>query len=237
MITYYDLIGPFVRDHHATARKFVILPSTINGNTELLEELGANVDVICREEESFRHVRRHARRANVMLMDDMAFSLDVRRTLARKPPGVVRRLAGMTVDRLLGREPAPRLSPLLSLRTRRFLLRHAARTIGSAEWRGVLNCFRTDAERTDAPIPRHNVDASRVFAWGVGPEEIAHAASHGLLRFVDRYNCIRTNRLHVAIAGALLGKRVHFYPNSYYKCREVYQFSMKGRFPNVTWLG
>ena len=42
--------------------------------------------------------------------------------------------------------------------------------------------------------------------------------------------------LHLAIAGALLGKPVECYPNSYFKNEAVYHFSMKDRFPNVQWM-
>ena len=41
----------------------------------------------------------------------------------------------------------------------------------------------------------------------------------------------------MAIAGALTGRTVKFYPNNYYKCEAVYRSSMQERFPNVHWMG
>lgn len=47
---------------------------------------------------------------------------------------------------------------------------------------------------------------------------------------------MRTDRLHVAIAGALLGKSVELHANSYFKNRAVYQFSLRS-FPSVRFVG
>ena len=101
----------------------------------------------------------------------------------------------------------------------------------------VLNCFRTDQEKSDIDIPSDNVDLSSIFSYGVDSKEKAFYVCYRLLNFINSYEEIRTNRLHVAIAGALLGKEVKLYSNSYYKCEAVYEFSIKGRFPNVTWMG
>lgn len=53
----------------------------------------------------------------------------------------------------------------------------------------------------------------------------------------DCYGEIRTNRLHVGIVGALLGKRVVLHDNSYGKNRAVWEHSLAGRFPDVEWRG
>ena len=48
-----------------------------------------------------------------------------------------------------------------------------------------------------------------------------------LLDVIGQAEVIFTNRLHVGIAGALLGKRVRLYDNSYGKIRDVYHSSLK----------
>ena len=80
-VPYYRPCSDFVRAHHRDAKKLVLFPHTIDDHEGLLRELGANVDIICRERTSFNHVIRHAGKANVYLMDDLAFNLDVGRTL------------------------------------------------------------------------------------------------------------------------------------------------------------
>jgi len=54
--------------------------------------------------------------------------------------------------------------------------------------------------------------------------------------FIDsiaKYGIIHTDRLHVAIAGCLLGLEVHLYPNSYFKNKAVYLSSIEGYYDNV----
>ena len=53
---------------------------------------------------------------------------------------------------------------------------------------------------------------------------------------VSSFTKINTNRLHVAIMGALYGREVNLYPNSYYKNKEVYEYSIKNKFSNVKFI-
>lgn len=227
-LTFYDHARKFIRKHHAAAKRLVILPHTICHNEELLAELGSNVDVICRESVSFDHVRKHARKANVLLMDDVAFNLDVRETLAMDTDGLRRSLLSGSLLRTSWRLSGKLLLSLLTGRDRK---KPPARTAGA------LHCFRTDREKSGIEIPRDNIDVSARFAYGTHSEPLCRYTSALLLRFIDRFDEIRTNRLHIAIAGALLGKKVQFHSNSYYKCQAVYDYSMKDRFPNVEWIG
>lgn len=78
----------------------VILPHTINTHEDLLQELGNNVEIICREQISYNHVKRLATKANIMLMDDLAFSLDVKDTFAQKPVSLLNSLGIKMVSKL-----------------------------------------------------------------------------------------------------------------------------------------
>ena len=46
---------------------------------------------------------------------------------------------------------------------------------------------------------------------------------------------VYTDRLHVSILGAILGKETYLLPNSYHKNKSTYDFSLKS-FPNVTFI-
>ncbi len=218
---------------HHRAKRFIILPHTIKDVDQLLESFGPNVDVICREQHSFAYVSSHATRANVLRMDDMAFSLspDAILTATAKFSGIAE-LAHFAKEKLFGRENIPGLANVLRAsnvsRARRALevLQHSSR----------LYCLRTDGERTDIAIPADNVDLSKVFAFGVETKPVATLATREVLRFLSRFDEIHTNRLHMAISAALLGKAVKFYPNSYFKCRAVYDYSMRDKFSNVSWV-
>ncbi|NJL40543.1 MAG: hypothetical protein HC899_30215 [Leptolyngbyaceae cyanobacterium SM1_4_3] len=84
IIDLYKRDANYLEKYHREAKKVVILPQTINGNEQLLASLDSNVDILCRELTSFEYVKSVVTKANVFLMDDMAFSIDVDKTLAAK---------------------------------------------------------------------------------------------------------------------------------------------------------
>lgn len=208
----------FLERVHLSATKLVVLPHTISGHEDFLGQLGSNVDLFAREEVSFEYLRRYALRANLFLGDDLAFELDPMRILEEELPRPYRHLP---LKQLVRRDAA--------------LLREVVRRSYSRDL--VLNCFRTDKERTDIRLPANNVDVSKLFKCGTETPPQAFVSTHMVFRLINHYDAVRTNRLHLAIAGAVLGKEVQFYSNSYYKCEAVYNFSMKDRFPNVQWMG
>lgn len=89
-----------------------------------------------------------------------------------------------------------------------------------------LICLRRDKERNQASIdPDRNWDVS-----------LLGTAMHdhlGLLKLVDRFEHIYTDRLHVAIAGAMLGKRVVLLDGNYGKNAGVFNLSLKENYSNV----
>jgi exopolysaccharide biosynthesis predicted pyruvyltransferase EpsI len=89
---------------------------------------------------------------------------------------------------------------------------------------GEINCFRTDSESAGKMIPERNFDIS-----DMGGD--AHKTV--ILDVVKNFGSVNTDRLHVAVAGALLGKQVLLFVNNYHKNRSVFEYSLK-RFPNVS---
>jgi len=209
----------FLERCHQTAKKLVVLPHTVCGHDALLASLGSNVDLIAREEVSFDYLCNTATRANVFLSDDLAL--------------------GLSAPELLVAER----SPFMLLASRHLEVKRKLR--GAWIWlrtlegsdNPVLNCFRTDREKTGMNLPADNADISKIFKYGTATIQQAFLSTHMVFRFMNRFDEVRTNRLHMAVAGALLGKQVKFYPNNYYKCEAVYHFSLKNRFPNVQWMG
>lgn len=85
---------------------------------------------------------------------------------------------------------------------------------------GVLQAFRTDAEASgERPIPPQNDDISATA--GTLERWLQTIASHEL---------IRTDRAHVMIAAALLGKTVEFASSSYFKVPAIANYAL-GDFP------
>lgn len=54
------------------------------------------------------------------------------------------------------------------------------------------------------------------------------------IREVGQYKVVFTDRLHVAIAGCIAGRKVHLFPGNYFKIREIYEASLGEAFLNLT---
>lgn len=59
-------------------------------------------------------------------------------------------------------------------------------------------------------------------------------ATDNIFSYLSKFQVVNTNRLHVGIAAALLGKTVNLYRGSYHKIAGIYEFSMAGKFNNVS---
>ncbi len=86
--------------------------------------------------------------------------------------------------------------------------------------------FRTDSESSGKlEIPAENSDLSL---------KGSHLSPvYPFIDFISQYSTIHTDRLHVAIAGLLLGQEVHLYSNSYFKNKSVYFSSIEGYYEKV----
>lgn len=237
LIPLYNRTERALRWAAGRARRLILLPHSIQGNEDLLAGLGPDVDLICRERPSYRHTRSAVRSAGCHLADDMVLSLDVEAALAREPTAASR--LSLHLRRLAYRLVSPsRLktvpSPGKVRRGQRLLASRRAR-LKEGSPASTLHAFRTDLEKTGIPLPADNLDVARLFSHGTKNRWVSHWSTFQLLSFIDTYQTVHTNRLHTAIAAALLRKQVRFFPNSYFKNRAVYEFSLRDRFRNVEW--
>jgi exopolysaccharide biosynthesis predicted pyruvyltransferase EpsI len=238
LVPLYDYARKVIGRIHQCAKKIVILPHTISGNEDLLGSLGSNADVICRERISFAHVKKFAPRAQVMLSDDMGFHLKTERVLSSDGDSLAKAFffeLGFILKNNCGHIPWPKqLNRFLRAETRIFRLLQENKD-------GVLHCFRTDPKIAGRDLRADNIDISRVLSYGKVKETLTESVTLGvsnqMLRFINRYAKIETDRLHVAIGAAVLGKDVDLYRNSNYKNEAVYNYSLKDKFPNVRWIG
>jgi exopolysaccharide biosynthesis predicted pyruvyltransferase EpsI len=101
----------------------------------------------------------------------------------------------------------------------------------------VLYAWRGDVEsaREAAAAVARDADLSRAFALGMRREAFITVSGACFLRFIARYDRVVTDRLHVAIGGALLGRDVTLAANRYFKNRAVYEHSLRDRFPRLRW--
>jgi len=96
-----------------------------------------------------------------------------------------------------------------------------------------LSAFRGDNESKAWEKSGSNIDISDLaYPTMRTTEEIMSMAMFFFMALAS-YQRIKTDRLHVSIAAAILGIDVELYDNSYKKNSSIYEFSIKERFPAV----
>jgi len=93
--------------------------------------------------------------------------------------------------------------------------------------KGILNAFRSDCESILKFIPEPNVDISY--------NGYATKPLNEFLATIAQFEQLNTDRLHVAITAVLIGKKVNLYPNSYFKNKAVFEYSLS-KFPNINFI-
>lgn len=91
---------------------------------------------------------------------------------------------------------------------------------------GTLVCFRKDGESSLNTPSIKEADCSEDLSLGDSEDY------KSFLRRIAAYENVHTDRLHVCIAAALLGKNVTLYSNSYFKNKAVFDYSLR-HYPNV----
>lgn len=91
---------------------------------------------------------------------------------------------------------------------------------------GILQAFRVDKESI-RKVPESNIDLSY--------DGYAQKPLDDFFGLIKEYKEVNTDRLHVAIGATLLGKQVKLFPNSYYKNKAVFEYSLKN-YPNITFI-
>lgn len=223
----------FILRHHQKAKRLIVLPHTIDDHQDLIRNLADNVVVIAREKRTYEFLQNNARGAEIFISEDMALGLDVDLLLGAQPKSVFRSLARRLVNggvQEKGSQRPARIAKRLYARALELRCTVSPRTSTS------LDAFRKDVEGRDFKKPAGNIDLSYVYSYGTHSREAVYTSAYDFLRFIDRYTTVNTDRLHVCIGAALLGKYVNFYANDYYKCEEIYEYSLR-RFPNVSWRG
>jgi exopolysaccharide biosynthesis predicted pyruvyltransferase EpsI len=189
------------------AAELIVLPHTIRANEEFLSVLQKNATLFVRDISSFNHLLNTCDKPSVVIAPDMAFHLDARVFLDDsniKVPG----------EKWFGA-----------------MLKHRGIQFNPLKTAPRAYFARTDWEKKDT-IGGSDFDVSEVFAFGVWGDRGA-AAAWCLLNAVDQVRAVTSDRLHVGIASALLGKECEMHDNIYGKNKGVFEYSLKYFFRNV----
>jgi exopolysaccharide biosynthesis predicted pyruvyltransferase EpsI len=98
---------------------------------------------------------------------------------------------------------------------------------------GTLKAFRIDEEKPGRKFKKLELENSN--------NDLSHISNgnetkwKSLLEDISKYNEVHTNRAHIAIGSALLGKTTYVYSNRYYKLKGIYEYSLSN-LPNTNWI-
>lgn len=222
LIPLYHDCANFIAEHHKKAKKLIILSHTISGHEQLLKTLGENVLIICREQMSYNYLAKF-KNFKSYLIKDLAFYLQFPRDFNLAPK----------VNRLAHVVPLQNIisNVIRGNQSLGFYLKSYSNN-------SSLNAFREDSEKS-FDVPKENIDLSVVinYDFSMSDESKVSNTANAIFGFLNQFEVVRTNRLHICIAAAILGKKVYFYGNSYWKNESVYEYSIKDNFPNVNWMG
>lgn len=184
------------------AEKVIILPSSFNNVPEFVEILDEHFIVFCREKKSYNYLISQNTKAKILLDHDMAFRMCGKINLNLKAPTKQLKTSVKKLNKDL------------------------------AKFENSIHFFRKDSESLG--LYETDYDLSDSLGWfsQYEPREHIDFAITTMLNAVYRFNSIETDRLHVGIAGTLMGTNVTLYDNSYGKISGVYEQTLH-KFPNV----
>jgi len=184
----------------------LVLPHSVRGHEALLARLDRRFSLVCREAASLMRVQGAGTGAELLYAPDMALYIDVERLFAR-----ARSLQGVALWTRFARH-----GKLWSYRRwrvgleRRRPLEH-----------GEVEIIRGDAEATEWRGDPE-CDLPNLYGSFYRFREEGDLISRDLLAYFNQVRRVRTNRLHMGVAGALMHCDVRYLDNSYGKIRAVY---------------
>jgi exopolysaccharide biosynthesis predicted pyruvyltransferase EpsI len=214
----------------------IILPHSIRECPELLAVMDSRFTVFCREKASFEYCRSMNGQAEFVLADDMALTLDLddfpKLSAAERKAPSSWQVMGASLG-LVSRSHSKRIKTLAKLdhKTRRRMLKELERHIlPFGHGLKIAWFMRRDQEKTDVigdsmpGIPF--MDLSRYGGGDCRDELVNYLGVELFLQAINEVDVVVTDRLHVGVGAALLGKHLVWLDNAYGKVCGVFQNSM-----------
>ncbi|MDR2338384.1 MAG: glycosyltransferase family 92 protein [Deltaproteobacteria bacterium] len=201
-VKYWDyrrIIHIFNNQH---LKKAIILPSSFFDCDDLLNILDERFVVFCREKRSYDYCCAKNSKAKFYLTDDMAFGLQNK----------FLNYQGFTTQQA---EISKRINSALNSKAK--VLGNGVRLIYS---------FRNDPERYFDTSDFESFDLSGLLNSSCTDKSEVTSLAKLFIQAINTIDALVTDRLHIGIVGAILGKRVLLLDNAYGKVAGVYQQSM-----------
>jgi len=189
---------------NAPENQVVVLPSSSYGMNEQLSSLNSKVFFFCRELDTHKRLRSVLPEGQIFLSHDAALYLDMKDGRFRAMRNLRQVLKGRTVGTLYSMRGDVE-------KTDSFVIEEKHKNTD-------ISSLRTN--RGHSFLSKHTINTHAVF------EDI-----NFMFMYLLPFNLIVSNRLHVCIAGLLLGKKVVMYDNSYGKLSGVYNNSLLELYP------
>lgn len=216
--------------------KGVILPHSMRNCDSLLSKLDERFTIFCREQKSWEYCRSVNKKADIHLADDMGCLLDVnllpaQSSLHNKLPMPNIFVWGFSL--IFGnRRSKTRILHRYYRKTYQRLNKHAAERVHIlADGRRLGLMMRRDSEAVSGCLPDKlqelpNVDVSRYGGANCRWHLFNQIGVRQFLDTISKFDIIITDRLHISIAAAHLGKEVIMIDNSYGKLSGVWNQSL-----------
>lgn len=185
----------------------LVLSQSIRGHEALLKRLDQRYTLVCRDVASMERVRATGTGANILFAPDLALYVNAERLFDRVQTYEGLRLRMVFVRN--GRRLAYRRWEIALNRLRPLML-------------GDVEILRTDGESTAGQYGDPNLDVPRFYGSPFSSRAESDIVSADLLWLFAQTRRIRTNRLHVGVAAALMGCEVTFLDNDYGKISAIY---------------
>ena len=209
LVSIYPGSEDILRRNADVAKALILLPHTVRTHGEYLKSLGANCTLFAREAISYEYLLAHRGAADVKLAPDMAFVLSDR-DISTEPWGF---------NHLWQRE----------------ILGPWARMLIKFLWRSrkekKLRAMRSDKE--SKIIMGGDSDMTGMFSPGNMHRDQCANAIKAIRLIAKAYDEIETDRLHMSILAAIMGKKVTLFDNSYGKNKSMFEASMRDYFPHM----
>ena len=190
-------------------KKCLLLPHTVRGHADVLARLDTRFTILCRDKPSYEYVKKHAPHVHTALARDMVFELDIEE-LKRSTKTWRHKLA---------------LLQDAYWRTNLFRWRRATLRI-RPDSHGTLRIFRSDVESVDSDRTRRKSDLMHfhgINRYSPATDQI----TLDVIKCINRAERVITDRLHVSLIAAMLGKKVCLLENSYGKVSDVWELAME----------
>ncbi len=180
-----------------TAKQVVILPSSFNSCPDLVNILDERFTIFCREEQSYKYLKKQNTKATIILDHDMAFRLENKSVNGKLKVNNIDEY--IALQRFLYCIPSPKT---------------------------VIKYLRSDIESVNKDV-KTDIDISALcYGDEYSSTQYIEFCTRLFFAAIDTGDVIITDRLHVAIVASLLNKKVIMLDNSYNKLSNVYKHTM-----------